>query len=177
MLPLFPARISSNKWYLNSWGHAHQPWCVMVTRGRREQAQAERWYHFPMCWGMLLQDSVHNLGGSPAEGSCAGTSPGWVDFSTSAVVTEDTVLRLHSSMENREEGGRKNILCISQLFSISQAKICSCAQGALNILGCTCRDDWALHIWRAEALPGELVVVWESRLLKLKVCICRAVTA
>lgn len=32
----------------------------------------------------------------------------------------------------------------SQMLSISKAKICTHAQKALNILDCTCRDDWAL---------------------------------
>lgn len=48
-------------------------------------------------------------------------------------------------------GGRKNIPRISQMLTISQTKICTHAQGVLNILDCTCRDDWAVHVWRADA--------------------------
>lgn len=55
---------------------------------------------------MLLQDVICNLDWSPAKGSHTGFSLGQVDFKIPAVVIEDMVLRLYSSMENTEEGGK-----------------------------------------------------------------------
>lgn len=37
------------------------------------------------------------------------------------------------------------------MLSISQAKTCTHAQEALNILDSICREEWALHIWTGEA--------------------------
>lgn len=59
------------------------------------------------------------------------------------------VLRLY--FHGKYRGGRKNTRCRSQMLSISPAKMCTHAQEALNILDCTCREDWALHIWTVEA--------------------------
>lgn len=73
---------------------------------KREQVQAEHWYHFQIRRGTLLQDVIHNLDWSPAKGPQTGSSLGQVDFKRSGVITEDKVLRLHSSMENTEEGGK-----------------------------------------------------------------------
>lgn len=98
---------------------------------------------------MLLQAIIHNLDWSPAKGSHTGFSLRQVDFKISAVVIEVMVLRLHSSMGHTEEGGK--ISYVSPRCSVFLRQKFALMNSGLNILDCTSRDDWALHVWKAEA--------------------------
>jgi len=122
---------------------------------------------------MLLRDVIRHLDWSPAKGSPTGFSPGQVGFKISAVVTEDRVLRLLSSMENTEEGGKISYASPRCSVFLRQKKSA--------LLHGEPQGFWTVHaempgqrVSGEQRLAGALAARWEFGLLKFKLCICSA---
>lgn len=84
---------------------------------------------------------IHKLAWSPAKDSCPGSCLGQKDLKYRGAET----VAFHGKYR-----GRKNLLCLSQMLSISQARTGTHTRGDFNILDCRCSDGWALRVWRAE---------------------------